>query len=115
MVIVRDEIIETVKKFIIMLSNSGLHIERAIVFGSYARGNPGKWSDIDVALVSKDFSGIRFYDRKKVNPYLIRIDSRIEPHPFKSEDFTKDNPFVWQILKDGLEITLNSIPEHTFK
>ena len=79
-----------------------------LVFGSYAKGNQNKWSDIDIALVSKDFTGSGFYDRKKVNPYLIRIDSRIEPHPFKPEDFTGDNPFVNEILKDAIEITLNS-------
>jgi len=108
MVTVSDEIVEKLKKFLSMVSASGVHLERAIIFGSYAKGNQNKWSDIDVALVSKDFTGSGFYDRKKVNPYLIRIDSRIEPHPFKPEDFTEDNPFVNEILKDAIEITLNS-------
>lgn len=104
MALVSDEIVEKLKKFLNMVSNSGLHIERAIIFGSYAKGKAGKWSDIDVALVSKDFTGVRFYDRKKLNRCLIKIDSRIETHPFRPEDFTRDNLFVDQILKDGIEI-----------
>ncbi len=102
--LVPDEIVEILKKFLNMVTTSGLHIERAIIFGSYAKGKAGKWSDIDVALVSKDFTGVRFYDRKKLNRCLIKIDSRIETHPFRPEDFTRDNLFVDQILKDGIEI-----------
>jgi len=38
------------------------------------------------------------------NEILIKVDSRIEPHPFKPEDFTEENPFVKEILKQGIEI-----------
>jgi len=108
MVVVSDEILEKLKNFLNMISASGLHLERAILFGSYAKGNANNWSDIDIALVSKDFTGIGFYDRKRINPYLIKIDSRIEPHPFRPEDFARDNPFVDQILKDAIEITFDN-------
>lgn len=30
-------------------------IDRVILFGSYARGNPKSYSDIDLAIFSKDF------------------------------------------------------------
>ncbi|MDR4496854.1 MAG: hypothetical protein MRK02_02850 [Candidatus Scalindua sp.] len=73
-----------------------------IQFGKTSRN---EWSDIDIAMVSKDFTGVRFYDKKRLNPYLIRIDSRIETHPFRPEDFTRDDLFVVQILKEGIEIT----------
>ncbi|NUO09907.1 MAG: nucleotidyltransferase domain-containing protein [Candidatus Brocadia sp.] len=105
MVAVPNEIMEKIKNFLQMVSNSRLHLERAILFGSYATGAANKWSDIDIALVSKDFTGIGFYDRQRVNPFLIKVDSRIEPHPFKPEDFTEDNPMVKEILKQGIEIS----------
>ncbi len=104
MALVSDEIVEKLKEFLDVVSGNGFHIERAIMFGSYAKGNAGKWSDIDIALVSKDFTGVRFYDRKKLNRYLIKIDSRIETHPFRPEDFTRDNFFVDQIVKEGINI-----------
>ena len=104
MAFVSDEILERVNMFVDMVSNSGLHLERVILFGSYVKGKAGKWSDIDIALVSKDFTGVGFYDRKSINPYLIKIDSRIEPHPFRPEDFTADNSFVKEILEQGIEI-----------
>ncbi|HHT9159341.1 MAG: hypothetical protein A2068_04450 [Ignavibacteria bacterium GWB2_35_6b] len=107
MVVVSDEILEKLKRFLSMVSASGLHIERAILFGSYAKGTGSTWSDIDIALVSKDFTGVGFYDRKRINPFLIKVDSRIELHPYRSEDFTEENPFVKEILKQGIEITQN--------
>ena len=39
------------------------HIEKAILFGSRARGNNLKDSDIDLILVSDSFEGIPFPDR----------------------------------------------------
>ncbi|ODS32306.1 MAG: nucleotidyltransferase [Candidatus Scalindua rubra] len=56
--------------------------------------------------MSRDFTGIAFYDCKRINPFIIKVDSRIEPHPFKPEDFTRDDLFVDQILKEGIEILL---------
>ena len=58
--------IAVVKKLLDELKAANIRIEKAFLFGSHARGNPGKWSDIDVALVSPDFSGstragLRFY------------------------------------------------------
>lgn len=104
MAFVSDEITEIAGRFLDMLSATGVHIKTAILFGSFATGSAGKWSDIDIALVSEDFTGVGFYDRRKVNPCSIKTDSRIEPHPFRPEDFTEENPFVKEILKHGIEL-----------
>jgi len=101
---VSNEIITSVRRFKQNLAGAGMHIERVILFGSYALGTAGRWSDIDIALVSNDFSGNGFYDRKKINRILIKTDTRIEPHPFRPEDFTEGNPFVKEILKQGIEL-----------
>ena len=104
MAAVTDEAIGVARNFRDMVSAAGVHLEKAILFGSYAKGTAGKWSDIDIALVSKDFTGVAFFDRKKINPIVIKSDTRLEPHPFRPEDFTEDNPFVKEILKQGIEI-----------
>jgi hypothetical protein len=33
-----------------------------------------------------------------------KIDTRIEPHPFKVEDFNESHPFAFEILKTGIEV-----------
>jgi predicted nucleotidyltransferase len=106
MAAVTDEAIEVVERFLQIVKTSGIKIDRAILFGSYANGSAGKWSDIDIALVSQDFSGISFYDNKKLIPFLLKIDSRIEVHPFRPEDFNEDNLFAKEIIKNGVEIEI---------
>ena len=75
---------------------------KVILFGSYARGTAGKWSDIDIALVSPSFSGVSFYDNKMLIPFMLRVDSRLELHLYRPEDFTEDDPFVKEIVKTGV-------------
>ena len=78
---------ELVNKYIKELQKNGFPILEAIIFGSYAKGNPKEESDIDVALVSPAFSGDRFADRRNIVPLRRKIDTRIEPIPFRPEDF----------------------------
>jgi hypothetical protein len=37
----------------------------------------------------------------------LRFDDRIEPRPFRPEDFTPDNPLVNEIRTSGIEISAN--------
>lgn len=106
MATVTNEAVETVEKLLRLIVGANINIERAILFGSYAQGNTGKWSDIDVAIVSPDFSGIAFYDLKRLIPFLLKVDSRIELHPFRPEDFTEDSDFVKEIIKTGVELKI---------
>jgi predicted nucleotidyltransferase len=104
MAAVTDEAIEVLERFLVLLKTTPIRIERAVLFGSYARGYAHEWSDIDVALVSPDFSGVRFYDRKMLNPFMLNVDTRIETHPFRPEDFTEEDPFVEEIMRTGVEL-----------
>ena len=38
-----------------------------------------------------------------------KIDSRIEPHPFKEKDFNITNPIVNEIVKYGQDINFNVV------
>jgi len=104
MVEISDNSIAVVKKLLDEIKAANIRIEKAFLFGSHARGNPGEWSDIDVALVSSDFSGMPFYDSKKLNPFVLKVDTRIELHPFRPEDFTEANDFIREIIKSGIPL-----------
>lgn len=92
-----------VQKFINLIS-SEFPLSRVYVFGSYAKGNPKDYSDVDLAIVSDNFEGSRFFDKKKLNKYILRTSIDIEVHPFKTEDFTEDDPFVEEIIHTGVRI-----------
>lgn len=38
---------------------------------------------------------------------INKIDCRIEPHPFREDDFNITNPIVSEIMKYGQEIGIN--------
>lgn len=92
-----------VNKFISLVSDE-FPLKSAYLFGSYANGSAKEYSDVDLAIVSDKFEGSRFFDKKKLNKYLLKTSIDLEIHPFKTEDFTEDNPFVKEIIKTGLKI-----------
>ena len=101
---VPTQIIEDIYRYIKAIEANNIHIDKAILYGSYAKGSFTELSDIDLALVSEDFEGIRFSDREKIRKFSIQINSDISPMTYRPEDFTEDNPFVVEILKDGIVI-----------
>jgi uncharacterized protein len=85
--------------------NKNFNYSRIILFGSYAKGNYNDDSDIDIAVVFKDYGNL--IDMQLELMRLRRkIDSRIEPHPFRECEFELSNPFVSEILKYGQEIDI---------
>jgi len=106
MAVATDLVIEAVKKYIRELERNNITIQEAIVFGSYAKGDPKEESDIDIALVSTAFTGDRFEDRRKIVPLRRKIDNRIEPMPFRPEDFEEGGNLVDEIKKTGKAITI---------
>ncbi len=106
MAVATDSALESVKKYVRELRKNNIPILEAIIFGSYAKGNPKEESDIDGALVSCAFTGDRFEDRRKIVPLRRKIDNRIEPMPFRPEDFDGGGILVDEIKRTGKQIKL---------
>ncbi len=81
---------------------------KIILFGSYAKGNFNKDSDIDIAVVLKDYSNL-IDTQLELMRLRRKIDSRIEPHPFRERDFVITNPIVNEIIKYGQDIKINVV------
>jgi predicted nucleotidyltransferase len=88
----------------------GVRLRAVILYGSFARGTQHEWSDIDVALVADEFTGLGFID-KKLFPYIgikqpyLRIESKTYP----TEYFRAGDPFVEEIKREGILIKATSI------
>ena len=94
----------TIDRYIAALRRSGITPQRVYLYGSYARGTPREESDIDLAIVSDDLSGDTFEDDLALMRLTWDVDTRIEPHSFRPEEFTPDDQEVQVILNDGLQI-----------
>jgi len=101
---ISDKLIEKIKLFVKELESDNLNISQVILFGSYAKNCENQWSDIDLAVVSDDFTGNRMIDYDRFVNAILKVDRSFEPIPYKTENFTTDNPFVKEILSTGIRI-----------
>jgi predicted nucleotidyltransferase len=101
---VPDKILKIVDSFVKNAKENNISIEQAVLFGSYAKGIQSEWSDIDLAVVSSDFEGIRLRDNMKLSKTRTKTSFDLETHPFRPEDFTPDNLFVKEILSYGIRV-----------
>ncbi len=93
-----------IDNYIESLNAHGIKIIDAFIFGSYAKGNYTELSDIDIALISNDFEGNRFFDKNKIRKITLSISSKIEVIPFNPEDFTHENPLAKEIIDTGIKV-----------
>lgn len=91
------------KKFVESLNKAGIRVNKAYLFGSYAKGLAKKDSDIDVCVVSPSFGGDYFGEMVRLRKLSLNIDSRIEPVPFLPEDLNdKYSTLASEIRKYGV-------------
>lgn len=74
------------------------------LFGGFATGNANVESDIDIAVISDEFTGDIVDDTFELMRLRRKIDVRIEPHPFLQKDFTQNNPFAREIINTGISL-----------
>ena len=101
----QNKINESIKHFIAEIQKQ-YRIQAVYLYGSNAKGKTSIWSDIDLAIISPDFSDDLFEERLKLMKLAVNIDDRLEPHPFRSEDFDITNPLVHEIREHGIHISL---------
>ena len=97
-------VMANVRLFLDKLRNTGMSISEAYIFGSYAKGKADKWSDIDIAIVSPQIGADRFEERVRLTELAVSVDDRIEPLPFNQDTFSDNDPFVQQIVAEGLAV-----------
>lgn len=92
-------IIKSIRNYLRVVEQKGIPVKYGVLFGSYAKGQPHEWSDIDLLVVSPR------YDRKWTHKdwaklWLIaaHIDVRIEPIPVGEKQFEND--------KDSMTVAL---------
>jgi predicted nucleotidyltransferase len=98
----KTDALTIVKQYAEIVRNS-FDYQKMILFGSYAKDNAYKDSDIDIAIIFSDFDS-RLDRQVELMKLTRQIDTRIEPHPFREKDFDRSNPLVNEIVIHGVEI-----------
>ena len=104
---VAQEIRDIVERFVAMVASRGVHVEKALLYGSVAVGRQTTDSDLDIAVVSSDFGRDRFNEGKMLMQIAWRIDPRLHPVPVSTDSFLHDTwiPLIHEIRMHGIEIT----------
>ena len=98
-------IIKIINSYILHLRKSNLEFEKVYLFGSYAKNKQTIDSDIDLAFIFDKNNQVDYFDLQVLMLTLASdIDTRIEPHPMSSDEFTPENPLAFEILNTGKEI-----------
>lgn len=98
----RTDAIKLARQFAAMLQTK-YDCEGIYLFGSYAKGTFSEESDIDIAVILKEFTNVLDMQLELMR-LRRKIDSRIEPHPFREKDFNLSNPIVNEIMQHGQRI-----------
>lgn len=105
---VKESIITIVKKYLTELQKAGLHVNRAIIYGSHVRGEAREDSDIDLLLVSPTFDS----DTDKYAGLIWRLtevsDYKIEPIAVGEKRFAEDDvSVILEVARqEGFEIII---------
>lgn len=99
----KNEATKIVERYAEKVKENKIPLVGMYLFGSFAKDEARKWSDIDVAIFSK---------REETDDFIIElgrltreVDLRIEPHIFSEEDLrTVSTPFVEEILRTGIKV-----------
>ncbi|MEK7154924.1 MAG: nucleotidyltransferase domain-containing protein, partial [Patescibacteria group bacterium] len=75
----KTDAINIVKRYLQEVRKLGLNIDKAYLFGSYAKGKVWEGSDLDVCIISTDFGKDYYTDKMLLNKAALKVDARIEP------------------------------------
>ncbi|MEW6195344.1 MAG: nucleotidyltransferase domain-containing protein [Bacteroidota bacterium] len=104
MVKIPDKIKSIIERYLVLLRENNIQIKNAYLFGSFANGSNNEWSDIDIAIVSDAFEGIRIKDRDKIRNITLAVSSNLEVLPFNPKDFSLENPLAKEIIETGISL-----------
>jgi predicted nucleotidyltransferase len=81
-------------------------VDRAILFGSYAKGYATESSDVDICFFLENYNGKQ---RVEIITELLGLSSKypdvaFEPLVFESAEIGNGNPFVREIISEGIEL-----------
>jgi predicted nucleotidyltransferase len=100
---IAPDVLASVERFLAVVRER-LRVDAAYLYGSQAVGSARPWSDIDVAVISPDFSDDLFQERVNLMLWAAQIDDRIEPQPFTPERFGPNDPLAHEISRHGVRL-----------
>lgn len=105
MVKTETELKRDIQDFVKRLKDDNINVSKAVLFGSYARGNPHEDSDIDLAIISPDFSKMGYIERLEfLGRKALKHNHLLEPLGYSPQEFSEEDtpsPLISLIRNTG--------------
>lgn len=102
----QNKVIALAKKYVTLVKKVGISVDRAYLFGSYAKNKAKSYSDIDISIISSEFGRNWIKEGVKLSMIAGQVDERIEPHPFHPREMAnKYSSIVHEIKTHGILLT----------
>lgn len=107
---VADAVALSIRQYLAAVRTAGIHAQRAVLFGSHARGTAGPWSDIDLVIIAPELDAA---DTRGLTDKLWELravtDARIEPIPCGEREWLADGgrPILELARREGLVFEVN--------
>lgn len=102
----KKNIIALAKKYVDLVKKVGINVDRAYLFGSYAKNKAKSYSDIDISIISSEFGHNWIEEGVKLSMIAGKLDERIEPHPFNPREMAnKYSAVAHEIKTYGILLT----------
>lgn len=94
-----------------LLKDRNITVDRIIVFGSYAKGNYTENSDLDIAVISRDFNGKDVFQKAQmlkglkwtlVEKFMLPFDIV----PLSLKQWQESSSLVVDFIRDGETLAL---------
>jgi len=79
-------------------------VNSAILFGSHARGEDLQWSDVDLLIISEEFSKMERKDRIGLVIEKWEYMKPVEPICLSPNEILETDPLIWEVCRDGVVI-----------
>lgn len=100
-----SQIKEVVKKYIKVLKRNKFPYSAVYLYGSHAKNQAKPWSDIDVCVVSNNFSKRSWLAYShRLWKLAEEVDLKIEPYGMSEETFLSVSPIAEEVRKTGIRI-----------
>jgi len=100
----QSQINRIIRNLLANLKRKGIRVNRIILYGSYAKGNPRTDSDIDVAIISSSFNNKNLLKRQELlGEAIFGLDEPIEAIGYSCKDFANRSrlSFLFDIVSNG--------------
>ena len=101
-----DKIINMLKRYLTLIIQEGIVIDKAFLYGSYSKNAENEDSDIDLCIVSNKIDTNDDLLIGKIWALTKKVNSKIEPYIIDSERFNSDevSPLIQLVKTEGIRV-----------